>query len=108
MRIAAYTIWGSTIAMGLADFMAAPQAIQHGALAILGLMVWYLLARTLPAQAEAQREDRAAFLVSQEKDRKAYLAAQEASRRDTNTTLAGLASSLDNMAVIISSVRRDS
>jgi hypothetical protein len=41
--------------------------LQGGALAILGWTVWYLLARTFPAQTAALKEQRDAFLAHLEK-----------------------------------------
>jgi hypothetical protein len=94
MKFAAYGIFGSTLAMDLADILSAPQAVQYGALAILGWLVWYLLARSFPAHIRSQKEDRAAFLAAQKEEREGFLAAQAEARRDFRESLADLSSSL--------------
>ena len=87
MRLAAYGIFGSVMAMSLADLTKTPLAVHYGALTILGWMVWYLLVRAFPAHVKSQREDRAAFLVAQKEEREGFLEAQEATRRDFRDSL---------------------
>lgn len=46
-------------------------ALQGGALVVLAWMVWYLLSRHLPAEREASREQRDAFLEFLRQEREA-------------------------------------
>lgn len=101
MRVAAYGVFSSVLAMSMADALSAPQAVQYGALTILGWMVWYLLARAFPAHIKAQEKERQAFLEAQEKERAAYLEAQRVTRQEFRESLASLGHSLDCMAVVI-------
>lgn len=65
MKFAAYGIFGTTLGFGAIDAVSGPVAVQYGALAILGWVVWYLLARAMPALMRAQEKEREAFLESQ-------------------------------------------
>ena len=62
MRVAAHCVLSSVLTMSMADAVSAPQAVQYGALTILGWTVWYLLARAFPAHIRAQEKERQAFL----------------------------------------------
>ncbi len=95
MRLAAYGIFASVFAMGLADFTKSPAALQTGALAILGWIVWYLLVRAFPAHVKAQRDERDAYLAFQEQQREAFLHSQADTRRDFRESLQQLTGALD-------------
>jgi len=86
MKIAAYGLLVSVMAVGTAAQVAAPAAVQYGALGLLGWMCWYILARAFPVHIKAQQEDRAA-----------YLAEQRETRREFTESLDDLGRSLDYM-----------
>lgn len=71
MKLATIGIFGSIFAIGSADILSSPAAIQCGALTILGGAVLYLLKYTIPA-----------LLKSQESELKRHLEAEERSRKD--------------------------
>jgi len=95
MKIAAYSILASTSVIGIAEVIPVSGAVQWGAFGVLAWTVWYLLARSMPASARAQREER-----------KVFVDAQKDARKDFTDGLSGLARSLDLMAVSISGARR--
>ena len=106
MKIAAYGTLLSALAFGVSPFTKTPEVLQYGALSILGWMVWYLLARAFPAHVKAQERERAAYLAAQQEERRSYLEAQAETRGDFRESLAGMAHSLDCMAIAISESRR--
>jgi hypothetical protein len=90
MKITAYAILASTSGMGVNNFLEGPDAIQYGALAILGGSLFYLLVWTLPSIIAAQASQRTDFLAAQDKDRDVFLEAQKATRHDFRDSLAGI------------------
>ena len=76
MRAAALGFLGSSVLLATAPTTAAPMAIQGGALALLGWMVWYLLAKALPAHYKAAAEERKAYLSALALERENYLEVQ--------------------------------
>lgn len=95
MRLAAWGTLSCVLAMGLADFTQAPQAIHFGALTILGWMVWYLLAKAFPAHLRSHKETIASFLV-----------AQKEAREDFKDALKEMGHSLDCMAATVAGIKR--
>lgn len=106
MKIAAFGILVVTSGMGVGEFLDGPMAIQYGALAILGGMVCYLLAWTLPSIIQAQRDQRVDFLKAQAEERATFLEAQEATRHDFRDSLAGISRAVDLIAAATSEARR--
>lgn len=70
---------------------AIPNAVQGGALMLLGWVIWYLLAKALPAHYQAEKEERAAYLKAQAKAREDFLAALDDLSRDLREALEELA-----------------
>jgi hypothetical protein len=88
VKIAAYSILGSTLAMTSSDAFSGPAIVQYGALAILGGTVYYLLKHTIPS------------LI------KGFLEEQKSTRDDFRSSLSGISKSVDCMATIIAGARR--
>lgn len=62
-----------TVASGVAPvtYWFTPQIVQGGVLAVLSWTIWYVLARVLPAQHRALKEQRDAFLEAIKEEREA-------------------------------------
>jgi len=91
MKLTAYGIAFSSMVLATADVVVpttglAPSIVQGGAVAILGAVVWYLLTKTIPAQAAAEKDQRECFLKAMD----AFLKAQEAERVETRELILAL------------------
>ena len=70
---------------------------QGGAMAVLGITVWYLLAKAWPEYCKAQRLDRKAFLDALKEDREALLEAQKEAREGAEESIRQLSEAFNNM-----------
>lgn len=104
MRFAAYGVLSSVLALDLGSAIGAPQ-IQYGALAILGWMVWYLLAKAFPQHIESQKADRDAFLKAQKEGREAFFEEQATTRMEYQKSFADMAHTVDCFSVVIQECR---
>lgn len=106
MRFAAWGTLSCVLAMGVADFTPAAQAINAGALTVLGWMIWYLLVKAFPAHIRAQKEDRKAFLDAFERESAAHAEAQIRARRDFRRSLTRVSNAMNTMAEAVLEIKR--
>lgn len=90
MKTAGYCVLLASSGFIASDYLPGAEVIQCSALAILGWVVWYLLARAMPAHTRAL-----------EADRRAFLEAQREERREFRDSLASLTGAVDRVTTAI-------
>jgi hypothetical protein len=105
MRIAACTLLLGSFLSGAADFVPGSQALQGGALAILGATLYYVLTKAFPAHLKAISASRESFLKAYEKAQDGFLEAQEEARKDYRESLDRVGLAIERVGAVLEGCR---